>query len=367
MSGARPGAQGRATASAELLIKFKPGVTSGQRQAALVRAGATVRKRFARTGIDHVVLPTGADPMLAASMLQGDAAVLYAQPNYVRRAVSAGSPNDPAWLGNSLWGLARIKAPSAWAAFPSAAREVVVAVIDSGVNYRHPDLAGSAWINRGEIAGNGMDDDGNGYVDDVYGIDTLNRDTDPMDDNGHGTHVAGTIGAQGDNGIGALGVAWSPQVIACKFLDATGTGTDAAAIDCFEYLIDLKVNRGVNIRLTNNSWGSLRNPSAPFPYALMDAIDSAGQAGILSVFAAGNDNLNDDATPFDPASFTSPSMRLWSRPRMKTTRARRSAISVRPRSTWQRRRRTSSARTATATPTRAAPAWRPRMFPARSR
>ena len=301
-------AQGRHTASAELLVKFKPGATSGQRQAALARAGAKLRKRFARMQIDHVDLTAGTDPVVATSLLQADAAVLYAQPNYVRRAVSAGSPNDPAWVGNSLWGLARINAPSAWAAFPTTARDIVVAVIDSGLNYRHPDLAATAWKNRGEVPGNGLDDDGNGHVDDVYGIDTLNRDSDPMDDNGHGTHVAGTIGAQGDNGIGAVGVAWSPQVIACKFLDATGTGTDAAAIDCFEYLIDLKVNRGVNIRITNNSWGSLRNPNAPFPHALKDTIDSAGQAGILSVFAAGNDNVNDDVTPFDPASFTSPSI-----------------------------------------------------------
>jgi len=307
MGSARPGAQVRHSAAGELLVKFKPGATSGQRQAALVRAGATLRRRFARTGIDHVVLPT-ADQTLAASLLQADAAVLYAQPNYVRRAVGAGIPNDPAWASNTLWGLARISAPSAWAAFPSAARDVVVAVIDSGVNYRHPDLAGNAWTNRGEVAGNGLDDDGNGYADDVRGIDTINRDSDPMDDYGHGTHVAGTIGAQGDNGIGALGVAWSPQVIACKFLDATGTGTDAGAIDCFEYLIDLKVNRGINIRIANNSWGSLRNPNAPFPHAMLDAIDSAGQAGILSVFAAGNDSVNGDTTPYDPASFTSPSI-----------------------------------------------------------
>ena len=308
MTGAKPAAQGRHTASAELLVKFKPGTSTAQRHAALARAGAKLRKRFARTQIDHVELAAGTDRVAAASVLQADASVLYAQPNYVRRAVSAGSPNDPAWVGNSLWGLSRINAPSAWAAFPTGASDVVVAVIDSGINYRHPDLAATAWRNRGEVPGNGLDDDGNGHADDVYGIDTLNRDSDPMDDNGHGTHVAGTIGAQGNNGIGAVGVAWSPQIVACKFLDGTGTGTDAAAIDCIEYLIDLKLNRGVNIRIANNSWGSLRTPGAPFPRALMDAIDSAGQAGILSVFAAGNDNVNDDATPFDPASFTSPSI-----------------------------------------------------------
>ena len=300
--GGRLAAQSNAAASrrGELLVKFKPGVSAGARQAALARAGAKVHKHFARTSIDHVEV--------TASTLESDPVVLYVQPNYIRRASGAGVPNDPAWTANTLWGLSRVNAPSAWAAFPPAARDVVVAVLDSGINYRHPDLAASAWVNRGEVPGNGMDDDGNGYVDDVRGIDTWNRDSDPMDDFGHGTHVAGIIGAQGDNGIGAVGVAWNPQLVACKFLDATGTGNDAGAITCLEYLIDLKVNRGVNIRIANNSWGSLRNPNAPFPYALRDAIDAAGQAGIVSVFAAGNEGVNDDVTPYDPASFASPSI-----------------------------------------------------------
>jgi subtilisin family serine protease/regulation of enolase protein 1 (concanavalin A-like superfamily) len=293
---------------AELLVKFKPGVSAGERQVALARAGAKPRKRFARTDIVHVELTSTDRVASAAAALAADPAVLYAQPNFIRRAVGGGVPNDPAWASNTLWGLSRVSAPSAWAAFPPAARDVVVAVIDSGVNYRHPDLAGTIWINRREVPGNGLDEDGNGYVDDVHGIDTLNHDSDPMDDYGHGTHTAGTIGAQGDNGIGAVGVAWNPQILACKFLDAAGNGTDAAAIDCLEYLMDLKVNRGVNIRIANNSWGSLRDQNAPFPHALRDAIDAAGHVGIVSVFAAGNEGVNGDATPFDPASFTSPSI-----------------------------------------------------------
>ena len=292
----------------ELLVKFKPGASAGERQAALARAGATLRRRFVRTGIEQVDVPAADRLSNAVSALASDPAVLYAQPNFIRRAAAAGVPNDPAWASKTLWGLVRIDAPSAWATFPTAAHDVVIAVIDTGVNYRHPDLAGSVWVNRGEVPGNGLDDDGNGYVDDVHGIDTLNYDSDPMDDNGHGTHTAGILGAQGDNGIGAVGVAWNPQIVACKFLDATGTGTDAAAIACFEYLMDLKVNRGVNVRIANNSWGSLRDPYAPFPYALRDTIDAAGQAGIVSVFAAGNQGVNGDVTPFDPASFDSPSI-----------------------------------------------------------
>jgi subtilisin family serine protease len=305
----RLAAQGAAAPRrAELLVKFKEGASEGERQAALARAGAKLRKRFARTRIEHVEVATADRVASITSLLQADPSVLYVQPNYVRHAAGAGVPNDPAWTNSSLWGLARVSAPSAWSAFPPAAHDVVVAVLDTGINYRHPDLAASIWINRGEVPGNGLDDDDNGYVDDVYGIDTWNGDSDPLDDNGHGTHTAGIIGAQGDNGIGAVGVAWNPQIIACKFLDATGTGSDAAAIACFEYLIDLKVNRGVNVRVANNSWGSLRDANAPFPYAMRDAIDAAGQAGIISVFAAGNNGVNDDATPFDPASLASSSI-----------------------------------------------------------
>ena len=112
---------------------------------------------------------------------------------------------------------------------------MVVAVIDTGVDYTHADLAANIWINPGEIAGNGIDNDGNGYVDDVHGIDTDNNDGDPMDDNGHGTHVAGTIGAVGNNGVGVAGVNWNVRIMALKFLDACGSGSTSAAIECLEY------------------------------------------------------------------------------------------------------------------------------------
>ena len=97
---------------------------------------------------------------------------------------------------------------------------MVVADIDTGVDYNHPDLAANMWINPGEIPNNGIDDDGNGYVDDVLGIDTVNDDSDPMDDHGHGTHTAGTVAAAGNNGIGVVGVAWGHEILACKFLNS---------------------------------------------------------------------------------------------------------------------------------------------------
>jgi subtilisin family serine protease/regulation of enolase protein 1 (concanavalin A-like superfamily) len=302
-----PQAQAPRTAGQQLLVKYKPSAGSAHRQAAMQRVNARLRARFANLEIDQIEVPAELDVREAAAALALDPAVQYAQPNYVREISAAGPPNDPAWLSDTMWGLSRIKAPAAWNSFPTSARDIVVAVIDTGVNYLHPDLAGSRWLNAAEIPGNGVDDDRNGYVDDVYGVDTFNRDGDPMDDNGHGTHAAGTIGAQGNNGIGGIGVAWSPQLLACKFLDANGSGFDAGAIACFDYVIEQK-KRGVNIRVSNNSWGSVRDPGGAFPQALKDAVDRLGQAGIVNVFAAGNSGVNVESAPFDPASFTSPSI-----------------------------------------------------------
>ncbi len=123
---------------------------------------------------------------------------------------------------------ADIDAPEAWD-LSTGSRSVVVGVIDSGVDYNHPDLAANLWRNPGEIPGDGIDNDGNGYKDDVYGYDFINGDGDPMDDNGHGT-VSGTIGAVGNNGVGVAGVAWQTRIMALKFLDANGVGTISAAI-----------------------------------------------------------------------------------------------------------------------------------------
>jgi subtilisin family serine protease len=145
----------------------------------------------------------------------------------------------------------KINAPGAWD-LSLGSGSVVVATIDTGVDYNHQDLSANVWRNTLDCNATGIDDDGNGHVDDCYGIDTYNHDSDPFDDEtiSHGTHVAGTIGAIGNNAIGTVGVNWNVSVMACKFLGAGGTGPMSAAIACIEY-IKLMKERGANIVAAN--------------------------------------------------------------------------------------------------------------------
>lgn len=212
-----------------------------------------------------------------------------------------------------LWGMnntgqtggtsdADIDAPEAWA-ISTGSSAVVVGVIDTGIDYLHPDLVSNIWHNVPEMNGQaGVDDDGNGYVDDFYGIDTVNNDSDPVDDNGHGTHVSGTIGATGNNEIGVVGVNHSVQIAGCKFLDASGGGYTSAAIECIDYFTSLKM-AGINVVVTNNSWGG-----GGFSDLLKESIDYAGEQGIVFAAAAGNDSSNNDSSPHYPSSYDSPSI-----------------------------------------------------------
>jgi len=224
------------------------------------------------------------------------AAVLLAEPDFIVQANLV--PNDPRFRDNSLWGLHQandvdIDAPEAWDVRTSAA-SVVVAVIDTGVRYTHQDLAANMWRNSREIAGNRLDDDNNGFVDDVFGADAFNNDGDPMDDQGHGTHCAGTIGAVGNNGLGIAGVAWQVKLMALKFLSSGGGGTTSDAIRCIDYA------RAQGAKIMSNSWGG-GGASA----SLLASIERARAAGILFVAAAGNEGRNTDLSPNYPSGYAS--------------------------------------------------------------
>ena len=201
-------------------------------------------------------------------------------------------PNDPDY--GQLWGMDKISAPAAWDVRTDAS-SVIVAVIDTGVQITHPDLAANIWSNPGEIAGNGIDDDGNGYVDDVNGWDFANNDNSVYDStcDDHGTHVSGTIGGVGNNGVGVAGVSWKVKIMPLKFLTSTG-GSTANAITAIEYA----TNMGANI--ISASWGG-----GGYDAALKSAIEAFPG---LFIAAAGNDASDNDATASYPASYNSPNI-----------------------------------------------------------
>ena len=275
----------------ELLVKFKSSASAEAKQKIHDKHGSKVVKEFPHLRMHHVKVNADLSVIEAMARYQSDPDVEYVEPNY--RVVHEGFPNDLRF--SELWGLfntgqtggapgADIDAPNAWSIITGSGN-IVVAVIDSGVDYGHNDLAANMWINEAEFNGvAGVDDDANGYVDDLYGINVLNHTSNPMDDNGHGTHVAGIIGAIGDNNIGVVGVNWGVKMLACKFLNANGEGFVDGAIECLQYVRKLK-DKGVNIIATNNSWGS-----DGYSQALYDAINA--QKEILFFASAGNKQID---------------------------------------------------------------------------
>ena len=230
--------------------------------------------------------------------------VKYAEPNYIVHIEAV--PDDPGFSG--LWGLnntgqtggtadADIDALEAWEA-QTGSQEVLIAVIDTGVDYSHEDLEDNMWANDAELNGEaGVDDDNNGFIDDVKGWDFYNNNNNPFDDNGHGTHCAGTIGAVGNNGIGVVGVNWNVKLLPIKFLNSSGSGSISDAVEAVNYATLMGVD------VMSNSWGGRGSSQA-----LEDAISAANEAGILFIAAAGNANNNNDITPFYPASHDVPNV-----------------------------------------------------------
>ncbi len=257
-----------------------------------------------------VVEPTAenADRNALIKTLINTEGVEFAVPDGIMRAVDV--PDDPRY--SEQWGLDNsgqfggledidIDAPQAWD-ITTGSDEVVVAVIDTGIQYNHPDLIDNMWVNpgeAGELANNGIDDDGNGYIDDVHGIDCANDDGDPLDDTPqqHGTHVSGILGAQGNNGTQVSGVARNVKIMSLKYLNENSAGFVSDGLECLAYALDMRQN-GVNLRVTNNSYGGSQANQA-----FRDMIQQHADAGILFVAAAGNSSLDIDSFPQYPASY----------------------------------------------------------------
>jgi len=198
---------------------------------------------------------------------------------------------------SAQWNLAAIDAAEAWQT-TTGSRSVVVAIVDSGIDFNHPDLAANIWTNSREIAGNGRDDDGNGYIDDIHGWDFVDNDNLPQDGFWHGTHVAGIIGAVGNNGIGVSGVSQQVSILPLRFQNDSGLGYTGAAVSALNYVTRLKL-AGVPIVATNISWGGGTSTSL----SLQTALQAQANAGITVVVASGNNAGDNDALPRYPSSY----------------------------------------------------------------
>jgi subtilisin family serine protease len=310
----------------QVIVKYKdilPGLTLTTPRRVGLEVVETIHTAAMRaSGYSPVyVLKVGSVPD-AVRTLRTDPRIEYAEPNWIYRVDY--SSDDPLYTGGSLWGMYGSQttpanqfgsqAGRAWSLGNIGTRSVVVGVVDEGIDTAHPDLNANIWVNPHDPV-DGIDNDGNGYIDDVHGWDFAHNDQSVYDGrwfgfgrgtggavDRHGTHVAGTIGAVGGNGRGVAGVAWNVTMISVKFL-GIGGGSLSNGIKSIDYLTDLKTRHGMNIVASNNSWGG-----GGFSQALLDAITRGANQGILFVAAAGNggsDGVGDDndASPFYPASY----------------------------------------------------------------
>jgi subtilisin family serine protease len=271
----------------ELIVGFTDDTSRAESAAIVEDTDASIERRLPG-GSAVVAVESGASLAEVADELEADGNVRYASPNFTVHASAVSS--DPFVNNGSAWGLTRIHALNAWPVADGTG--AVVAVLDGGVNASNPDIAPVLWTNAAEIPGNRIDDDNHGFNDDVNGADWVERDGNPNDTGGHGTHVAGTVAAAAGNNFGASGVAPGAKVMPLRFLDANGSGTVADAIAAVEYAIVKRAD------VINASWGG---PDMSPP--LRDAFARAGAAGITVVAAAGNDGLSNETSPTYPAAF----------------------------------------------------------------
>lgn len=295
----------------------------GANRDALNRLHAQLGLKVTRTllhvhGLQVLALPPMASPRATEAItaaLNRSGLVEYAEPDYDLGIQS--TPNDFHYWNGDQWGLnntgiyggtpgADIHAAAAWDVRTDAS-SVIVAIPDTGIRYTHQDIVGNLWTNPGEMgldalgrdkSTNGIDDDNDGWVDDVFGINTLNGSGNPWDDFGHGTHVAGIIGASGNNSVGITGVAWRTKIMALKFIDSNGHAAVSDAVTCLDYA------RAKGAKVVNASWGNYSFTSQ----ALRDAVSALNEAGIVFVAAAGNSSGNNDANPLWPASYEHPNV-----------------------------------------------------------
>jgi subtilisin family serine protease len=315
----------------QLIVKFVTDLKTSAKESLLLSVGAKTIRNFRASGASLIEYQDKAgvsELRKRARRLKAKSAVEYVEANTVislgdevpsqpqlskaRRANPLSEqniPNDERF--EELYGLhntgqtggtadADIDAPEAWAVV-TGSRDVLVAVIDTGVDYTHPDIADNYWNNPGETGldadgndktTNGIDDDGNGYIDDFRGWDFVNSDNDPIDDNDHGTHCAGTIGGHGNEGTGVAGVNWEVSIVGVKFLSAGGSGSLADAVSAIEYSTTL------GVFLSSNSWGG-----GGFSETMNAAIEEAEAQGILFIAAAGNLTSDNDVSPHFPSSY----------------------------------------------------------------
>lgn len=314
-----------AFAANEILVQFAANATAAQLANArasvngrAVEAIETAAMRAAGSGrLERIVVPPQLGVERAIAAIARRPGVVFAEPNW--KITTTAVSNDPFYTTSSrLWGMYGDDQPTAtgpsgttnqfgsqaekaWAAGFTGSQTVYVGVLDEGIDINHPDLRANIWVNPFETAGDGIDNDRNGYVDDVHGWDFYNRDNSVYDGgtgDRHGTHVAGTIGGVGGNGIGVAGVSWNVTMIPLKFLGPDG-GYTSDAIKALDYLTDLKLRHGLNVVASNNSWGG-----GGYSSALHSAIIRGANAGILFVAAAGNAGVNTDVSANYPSNYS---------------------------------------------------------------
>jgi len=284
-----------------VLVGFRSGVDDATADAVDQQEGGN---HVATVGVKTHVVKVGKGQVAAKiASYKKHSEVAYAEPDYLLHTSTV--PNDPSF--GQLWGMqntgqsvlgtvgtpgADIKAEPAWSV-TKGTKNVVVGVVDTGIDYTHPDLAANVWSNPGGIGG---------CPTGSHGYNAITSTCDPMDDNNHGSHVSGTIGAVGNNGIGVVGVNWTTSIMALKFLDASGSGYLSDAISAIDFAVQAKI-AGVNVRVLSNSWGG-----GGFSQALLDEINKASTNDILFVAAAGNASANIDVAPSYPASYNTPNM-----------------------------------------------------------